>query len=235
MKILTWNLGYWHHTLHHDEAWDYLCNGINPDLAFLQEVKPPSWLPVHALLFEEITRGWGTAIFAPSLTLSRVDFSLYPGRVAAASIILNNNLSLFAASIHAPIIADRVFPHLANIFAEPELPRASGSAVVGGDLNSAHLAEQVWPGYGHGPFFDQINRGDRWADCYRKFHPTEIQTFFRDKGAHPFQDDHIFVSRDLRDCVKACDVINNELTHRVSDHIPLVAELDLPRDVTRTL
>ena len=69
VKILTWNLGYWQHSSHHDEAWDYLCNDIKPDLAFLQEVKPPPWVPHRTLLFEEIARGWGTAIFAPTLTL----------------------------------------------------------------------------------------------------------------------------------------------------------------------
>ncbi|HHT9145643.1 MAG: hypothetical protein Q7J76_10005 [Candidatus Brocadiaceae bacterium] len=104
MKILTWNLGYWQHSSLHDEAWDYLFNDIKPDTAFLQEVKLPSWIPHHALLFEIITHGWGTAIFDPSLTLSTKDFSLYPGRVASASIALNKNLSLFVASIHAPII-----------------------------------------------------------------------------------------------------------------------------------
>ena len=57
MKILTWNLGYWQHSSLHDEAWDYLCNDIKPDMAVLQEVKPPSWVPHHAVLFEEIRRG----------------------------------------------------------------------------------------------------------------------------------------------------------------------------------
>jgi len=227
MKILTWNLGYWQYSRHHDEAWEYLCDDIRPDFAFLQEVKPPSWVPNHTVLFEEIYRGWGTAIFAPSLSLSKEGVSLYPGRVAAASIILKENLSLFVGSIHAPIIKDRVFPHLANIFAELESHHACKSAIIGGDLNSARLAEEVWPGHGHGPFFERIDKGDRWVDCCRKFHPTEIQTFFRDNCFHPFQDDHIFVSCDLENCVMASDVINNELTRRVSDHIPLVVELDL--------
>ena len=232
MKILTWNLGYWQHSSHHDEAWDYLCNDIKPDMAFLQEVKPPSWVPHRTLSFEEITRGWGTAIFAPSLPLSKKVFSLYPGRVASASIVLNKNLSLFVASIHAPIIKSRVFPHLANIFTELELYHASNSAIIGGDLNSARLCEKVWPGHGHGPFFERIDRGNRWVDCCRQFHPTEIQTFFRDTCVNPFQDDHLFVSCDLGNRVRASDVINNELTRRVSDHIPLVAEVDLSCDFT---
>lgn len=227
MKILTWNLGYWQHSSLHDEAWNYLCNDINPDIAFLQEVRPPSWIPHQGLLFKEYTRGWGTALFAPSLTLQEKDFSLHPGRVVAASIILGKGLPLFVASIHAPIINDRVFPHLNEIFAELESHLTSISGVVGGDLNSARLAEKVWPGYGHGPFFEHIDRGDLWVDCYRKSHPTEVQTFFRANSSNPFQDDHIFSSCDLGDRVRAADVINNELTRRVSDHIPLVIEIDL--------
>lgn len=227
MKILTWNLGYWQHSSLHDEAWNYLCNDIKPDIAFLQEVKPPSWIPHNALLFEEYKRGWGTALVAPSLTLQKKDFSLNPGRVAAASIVLDKNLPLFVASIHAPIINNRVFPYLAKIFAEVESHLACNSVIVGGDLNSARLAEKVWPGNGHGPFFEQIDRGDRWVDCCRKFHPTEIQTFFRANCVNPFQDDHIFTSCDLENRVRAANVINNEFTRRVSDHIPLVVEIDL--------
>ncbi len=41
MKILIWNLGYWQHSKYHDEAWNYLCNDLRPDLALLQEVRPP--------------------------------------------------------------------------------------------------------------------------------------------------------------------------------------------------
>ncbi len=186
MRILTWNLGYCQHSFHHHEAWAYLCNDIKPDLAFLQEVRPPSWVPRHTLIFEEITRGWGTAIYAPSLTLSKEAFSLYPGRVAVASIVLNKNLSIFVASIHAPIINNQVFPHLDNIFAELESYHVSNSAVIGGDLNSARLAEKVWPDNGHGPFFERIDKGDTWIDCCRRFNAEELQTFFRDTCEHPF-------------------------------------------------
>jgi hypothetical protein len=41
MKIITWNLGYWIFKQHHDEAWRYLKKEICPDIALLQEVKPP--------------------------------------------------------------------------------------------------------------------------------------------------------------------------------------------------
>jgi len=164
MRIITWNLGYWQYTSQHDKAWDYLLNDLKPDLALLQEVKPPQWLPSHKIVFEEIATGWGTAIYAPSLPLSRGHFLSYPGRVAIASSILGD-LPLLFASIHAPIIKNRVFPHLNNIFEEIESKENANSAVIGGDLNSARLAEKVWPGNGHGPFFERIDTGDRWIDC----------------------------------------------------------------------
>lgn len=227
MRILTWNLGYWQHSSQHDKAWDYLCNDIKPDIALLQEVKPPSWLPRHTIVFEEITKGWGTAIYTPSLPLSRGYLSSYPGRVVLASTRLDGDFPLFIASIHAPIINGRVFPHLNNIFAELESKEHVCSAVIGGDLNSARLAEKVWPGNGHGPFFERIDSGDPWIDCSQRFNDAELQTFFRDTCVHPFQDDHIFVSRNLSGCIRSCNVMNNVLTRSVSDHIPLIAELDL--------
>jgi endonuclease/exonuclease/phosphatase family metal-dependent hydrolase len=234
MRIVTWNLGYWQHSSLHEEAWNYLCNDIKPDIALLQEVKPPSWVPRAALLFEEYKRGWGTALFAPSLVLHKEDFTLHPGRVAAASFALDGDVFLFVASIHAPIINGRVFPHLAEIFEELESHLAHKSIIVGGDLNSARSAEKTWPGNGHGPFFERIDTGDTWIDCCRRFNAEELQTFFRD-SCKPYQDDHVFVSRDLGSRIRVCDVINNDLTRRVSDHIPLVAELDLSLDSTVTV
>jgi endonuclease/exonuclease/phosphatase family metal-dependent hydrolase len=226
MKILTWNLGYWQHSSHHDRAWEYLCNKIKPDIALLQEVKPPAWISPNTIVFRESNKGWGTAIYTPSFTLSMGHFSRYPERVVLATT-MSDDFPLLIASIHAPIINGRVFPHLNNIFAEIESKEHAQSAVVGGDLNSARLCEKVWPGNGHGPFFERIDSGDTWIDCCRRFNVQEIQTFFRDTCLHPFQDDHIFVSRNFSDCIRSCDVINNEITRSVSDHIPLIAELDL--------
>lgn len=227
MKVVTWNLGYWQHAWKHTEAWDYLCNTIKPDIALLQEVKPPSGLNCKNIIFEEVYKGWGTAIYSPSFPLLKDHISIHPGRVALASIPLNGITSLFIVSIHAPIIKNRVFPHLDNIFSEIESRIQLCSALIGGDLNSARLAEQVWPGNGHGPFFERIDSGDIWIDCCRKFNPVEIQTFFRKTSVHPFQDDHIFVSRNLSYSIRSCNVINNDITRSVSDHIPLIAEIDL--------
>jgi hypothetical protein len=150
-----------------------------------------------------------------------------------ASVDIEHDLRLFVASIRAPIINGRVFPHLNNILAEIETRQDAFPSIIGGDLNSARLAEDVWPDCGHGPFFERIDRGEVRVDCCRRFHPKEVQTFFGANCIHLFQDDHIFVSPGLGDCIRSCEALNNDITRRVSDHIPPVAEIELVKHSER--
>jgi endonuclease/exonuclease/phosphatase family metal-dependent hydrolase len=45
--------------------------------------------------------------------------------------------------------------------------------------------------------------------------------------AAPFQDDHIFVSANLQQRVHSCSVLDYEPFGGVSDHAPMVLEIDL--------
>lgn len=224
MRVVTWNLGYWQFRRRHAEAWEYLRNEIKPDIALLQETCPREMGDDEILLFEPVHGGWGTAIYSTGLQLTPVGMTRYPGRVVAAKIDSPGDGSAYVASIHAPIINGRVFPHLDRILDDVESAFGASAAIFGGDLNSARLAEQVWPGNGHGPFFERLESGP-WVDCHWRLHRQEIQTFFRQGQVHPFQDDHLFVSADLAPRVLSCRVIHNEITRRVSDHIPVVAEI----------
>jgi exonuclease III len=227
VKIVTWNLGYWQFSRYHDEAWAYLRNQIQPDIALLQEVCVPKLADDELVIFNSIRKPWGTAVYAKGAKLQYLPTQEHPTRVAAALVNMKAGGNEFCvASIHAPIINGRVFPHLSTIFDEVELLVAGRTGVVGGDLNSARLAELVWPGHGHGPFFERLERGP-FLDCLRRFHPEEIQTFFRADSLHPFQDDHLLVTPDLSAQLVSCDVLLNETTRRVSDHVPLVATFDL--------
>jgi endonuclease/exonuclease/phosphatase family metal-dependent hydrolase len=222
MKIVTWNLA---HRSHQDRTWDYLCNTVKPDIAFLQEANPPSWVPSDAIVFVKTARDWSTAIYAPSLPLSRILFQSHPSCVATASMIVRN-APILLASIHAPT-QPSVFPRLQDIFQNLETMEYANHAVVGGDLNSCRHAEKVWPKCGHETFWQRIDKGDLWVDCCRKFHSDELQTFFREGTINKFQDDHIFVSRGLSECIRSCDPLDNPNVRSMSDHIPLIAELDL--------
>lgn len=224
MRVLTWNMGFWLFQRHHEMAWDYLRSDLKPAIALLQEVNPTQLLPDEHLVFKEIHNGWGTAVYARGIDLREMQFSQYPGRIAGAIAKIDGIGDLYVASIHAPIIKSRVFPHLDHIMNEVEELFAGRTAVVGGDLNTARLAEKVWPGHAHGPFFDRMEAGP-FVDCCRRFHQSEIQTFFHPNSAHPFQDDHLFASPDLAEKLTSCDAVLTDITKKVSDHIPLAMEL----------
>jgi len=93
-------------------------------------------------------------------------------------------------------------------------------------LNTARTAELRWPRHGHGPFFERLENSI-FFECMRKFHKTEQQTYFGRKNMlYPYQDDHLFISHNLSSKLKTCDVVKNDTTLCVSDHIPILAEID---------
>lgn len=226
MRVATWNLGFWQYQASHRKAWDYLRNTIKPDVAMLQEVSPPEPHKNEHLLFRPVHGNWGTALYSRGIPLRALTFHTHAERVAAAEIRLETGQDIIAASIHAPIINQHVFPYLDRIFDELEDLVADKTFIIGGDLNAAKLAEKVWPGYGHGPFFDRITHS-KFVDCVHKFYAEEPQTVFRPGQRYAFQDDHLFVSHDLIEKAESCTVLNNAVTRAVSDHIPVTVEINL--------
>ena len=226
MRVVTWNLGFWQHQASHSKAWAYLRNNIKPDLALLQEVSPPKLSENEYLLFKHVHGSWGTALYSRGLPLEELPFQTHSERVAIAKIKLETGQEIAAASIHAPIIKQRVFPYLDKIFDEVESLVNGRAFIVGGDLNTARLAEEVWPEHGHGPFFERIAKG-QFSDCVQRFFVEEPQTVFRPGQKHAFQDDHIFVSHDLIEKVESCNILNNKLTRAVSDHVPVTIGINL--------
>lgn len=226
MKVVTWNLGYWDHRETHGEAWTYLLETLEPDLAILQEIQPLEEMTDENLAFQEAHRGWGTAVYSRDLPLSEIPLCEdHPGRVAGVSVSLPNGEQLSLASIHAK--SDPVFPRLAEIMDEIMNRFGDRTAIVGGDLNSARLAEEAWPGWGHQQFWEWMDSpSSSLVDCCQRVNGRELQTIFREGAKYPFQDDHLFVSSNLESGLQGCDVIHTEVTRRVSDHIPLFVELD---------
>jgi endonuclease/exonuclease/phosphatase family metal-dependent hydrolase len=210
-----------------DKAWAYLRNQLKPDIALLQEVNQPELCDGEQILFRKVHQNWGTAVYTRNILLKEFSIeSRYPGRTAAAQVKLREDQKTIVISIHAPIIEGRVFPYLEEIFQEIEEAVIGKTFIIGGDLNTARLAEKVWPGHGHGPFFKKLAQ-NMFFDCHQKFHTSEEQTYFRPNSRHPFQDDHLFVSHNLADYVKSCHTSNNETTRNISDHVPLVAEIEI--------
>lgn len=226
LRVITWNLGYWQHRTAHEKTWAYLRNELKPDLALLQEAHPVELCDEEHMLFKKIHQDWGTAVYTRNMPLKEFPLeSKYPGRTATAQLELEQDKEAIVISIHAPIIGGRIFPHLDEIFQEVEKAVSGKTFIIGGDLNTARLAETVWPGHGHGPFFQKLAKSI-FFDCHHKLHTNEEQTYFRPNSKHPFQDDHLFVSHNLADHVKSCHALSNETTRSISDHVPLVAEIN---------
>jgi endonuclease/exonuclease/phosphatase family metal-dependent hydrolase len=69
MKIVTWNMRFGGG----EGTWRYLVDEIAPDLAFLQEARPPSKYADKSLIYQRIRMDnyrWGSAIYSPRLPLS---------------------------------------------------------------------------------------------------------------------------------------------------------------------
>lgn len=215
-----------------DAAWNYLRNQIKPDLALLQEVNPRKLSGDEYLLLREVHQNWGTALYTRRMPIEELRVTEYRSRVAAATLKISPNRSVTAVSIHAPIIHGHVFPYLGEIFHDIEKAVSQRTFIVGGDLNTARLAEKVWPNHGHGPFFEELKHSV-FFDCHQNLHGSEEQTIFRHDSKYPFQDDHLFVSHNLADRVKSCYVLSNDAVRSFSDHIPLVAEIDVKKSLEK--
>lgn len=117
-------------------------------------------------------------------------------------------------------------PHLDAIFQQLAEAMPTESMVVAGDFNSCRLADKVWPGYGHLDFFERVEESG-FVNCHWHLHKAEARTLWGRGNGHPFQDDHIFISKDLEPALRSCQVLGYEPLRGFSDHAPIEAELDL--------
>jgi endonuclease/exonuclease/phosphatase family metal-dependent hydrolase len=107
--------------------------------------------------------------------------------------------------------------------------------VVGGDFNVAWRFDEEQGsegGYWASAQF-QAARSKGWRRCHLKFHAGEERTFFR--GARElYQLDHIFADKITYDAASRCDVLQMEDQDRLSDHAPMILEVEEPNAATES-
>jgi endonuclease/exonuclease/phosphatase family metal-dependent hydrolase len=97
---------------------------------------------------------------------------------------------------------------------------ASNPFVMGGDFNA-----QRKYGPRNARFFEAMQR--RGAhDAYFGKHGEEGWSFWGRQAKEKYQDDHFFVTESWSCRVASCEIINEGLVRTVSDHGPVVLELD---------
>jgi exonuclease III len=129
MRIVSWNMAYWSHRKHHDDAWRWVLDDLRPDVLLVQEAVVPEWvhqkLGVHwTRAYETGGQAWGTGIvttypFIPVRIAALDDWfravpRMVPGKsenagiqqadgwFAAARITLPVVGDVFVGSVHSP-------------------------------------------------------------------------------------------------------------------------------------
>lgn len=156
MRIVTWNLNNaGAATKREARVWSYLREHLRPDVALLQEVREPggekssiTLRPGETAVWTLAKRDWGTAIvaFGPEVfVVESIGFLGEPGRCVAARFGgRDDGAPLMFASLHAPT-TPTVFPGLERAVADLE-SRYPERLIIGGDFNTARVADKRWPG-----------------------------------------------------------------------------------------
>jgi endonuclease/exonuclease/phosphatase family metal-dependent hydrolase len=221
MNAVTWNMNA------RPAAWNHLLDGLRPDLALLQEcVEPPAaTLGEGALCFglarkEPGRRRSGSAVFIREGSLRELELPPdHHGWLIAAEVRISDTDAFTVISVHGRTDQGRVRDVLGRAFDEIQPLLDRRRVIVGGDFNMS----RNWPrkSDGHTQFLDSL--ADRGLfECMPKFHAAEKRTIWRADSTQIYQDDHLFVSRDLAEAVTSCDVADRA---GVSDHSPVVMTL----------
>jgi endonuclease/exonuclease/phosphatase family metal-dependent hydrolase len=229
MRIVTWNMGCGpsgsRYRKTHESAWRYLLDELHPDVALVQE----------ALLdVPETARGRGAVVSHEHVPNADVGTAVFVseslrGATRGFRVVAPENSYLAGAELgsdgHAfVVISAHVYPdehHQRSLEAVRDAlcaALAGKAGVVGGDFNAA----RSFKGY-HTRFFDDMAAGG-FYDCHWGKNGCEKRTFWT-RG--DVQDDHLFVSAEWSSRVGSCQVLDNAEVRALSDHGPVVLDLDL--------
>lgn len=96
--------------------------------------------------------------------------------------------------------------------------------LLGGDFNYSRLLDHPKP-KGNVEFFDRV-AAEGFVSLHRKFHDQDERTYFS-KGKGPHQLDYLYADASVAARTTSCSAVAYERVAGLSDHAPLVAELEL--------
>lgn len=227
MKVVTWNIDF---KTDKSKLWDYIDNKINPDILMLQECRtfPDSYQGVGKHIGG--TRLWGSVVLSKKYTFQSIPIPKHAGWVAGAKVE-SDDFELLVFSLHAKLkdIGRYVVPHLKNIF--NEMMVSAGNAqniIIGGDFNAARLYDSVYSQpveASHKKFFEWLETNLNLVSVTGS---EEIQTM-RGNSKYPYQNDHIYVNKNMSELLKGSQILFDEQIKQLSDHNPVIAEFNLSR------
>ena len=230
----------------HDQAWHFLL-GLGPDLAFVQEALPPSWVRTEGQLLSGPMKVWGSAIFSPRYPLTPFRLPEENRLRALGSYIavgvasLPDGTDAFLASVHArpapatgrqlgdldPATVKRGSVPQANVndlvFAELK-PLVGTRFLAAGDWNTGRTQSSPKAGV---EFFERA-LASGWHECGWDRFGNEVKTWFRE-GSKLIQDDHVFSDKSLDELVRNEPWAAEDAARHLglSDHAPLIVDFEV--------
>ncbi len=230
-------MNYWQQNGTNDQAWDYLTSSVCPDVAFLQETVVPERFTEMAIFHESETckttelPKWGTCLYfsenilktgsISDVTDKYIDSEKHKGKQVFVEFESNNGTSITLCSLHTNTSPDGIYTirsHIESIFNATVLSSKS-RFIIGGDFN----ADTVMVNGFFSDIFDKI--GLHFHECC----PVYSQTFFGANMSEEnhYQDDHIFVSKDLSIAVEKTFSWNYGKVKNYSDHTILETKINI--------
>ena len=236
MKVITWNMGCGprqsRYRKHHDDAWSYLLDELRPDVAFVQEALVAKLEPAPKTY--DVTRSKhesnpkaGTAVLVRSQPVAggqQVKLPCADSYVVTATVTLPEG-PLVVGAVHIypgkrqSADLQALGTTLVTTFGETPI-------LIGGDFNAARRWDEVYHRKMCTKFFAEMNAAGFGEPHWDKYH-REVQSFWGGRTQENYQDDHFFISKAWSERVLSCNVIDNEVVRRLSDHGPVVLELDV--------
>jgi endonuclease/exonuclease/phosphatase family metal-dependent hydrolase len=257
MKIICWNLGYaagrWRDdpTLH-DRAWHWIAS-VDPDLAFLQETDPPTWarerwevlsLP-HSFWASALVGRRGITVHAATLPTGGV-LERARAYLATAELELATGERLLVSSVHAP---SRMAPQWGHPgYERSAIARASVGEprwndvmfagfrelvegrrfLLAGDWNTSRWLDANGVAAPAGQeFFDRVSAAG-WVELSVDANGREGKSWYGSTNPRVSQPDHVFADATTAAGLRAFRIDAYPVeAHGLSDHAPLVLDLDL--------
>ena len=252
MRIATWNMAYWSKKATHDFAWNYLIDEIKADVALVQEAclqADETFRKKTILTKMGGTRDWGSGVYSVYQSSKEIEFkNSYPGSLIGAEADLRGGKKIAAFSLYGQL---ETIDSDKTIFATTSvhkmisdlnwvmlgLGKFSGledNLIIGGDLNASIQLDHTWQKSkgrylnAHRLLFERIeDYGLKGVFNFPEKQKTYIQTHRHPRSKTPWQNDYIFLSKNLFNMIRKVEVFDNEEVCRFSDHNPVVVDLDI--------
>jgi endonuclease/exonuclease/phosphatase family metal-dependent hydrolase len=174
---------------------------------------------------------WGSGIHVRGLHATEIPMRRFRGWVIGVEVMLLRKTRIF--SVHCPTGERGYVRTMHEILDTLERKRIGADLVIGGDFNVAAgyrgENEPVRISRGERELLDRITSQFKLVPCWQAAHPNLplAQTLrWTANRAAPYHCDGIFIPRSWLPRLRACDIFADDSWQRLSDHNPVVAELE---------